>query len=212
MSSAQLRLSREVSVFGTDTDGKPFSQSARAFGMSGFEVTLEGLRSTLKVNDIVGIRHAGSKARFRVLWVGAAGTPRQGQVGLRAVDVDKDIWNIGSDKSVVPRKPSFAGRERRRYPRIPCQGVVTFRCEGTTIPNSGGLRVLSEGGCYIETLSAAPRFSHLDLTVNAEGLKLRAAGVVRDSQVGAGMGIAFLEMDPAYLNQLQEWVFQHSRQ
>ncbi len=212
MSSAQPRLSREVSIFGTDRDGKPFSQSARAFGMSGFEVTLEGLRITLKVNDIVGIRHAGQKARFRVLWVGAAGTPRQGQVGLQAVDVDKDIWNIGSDKSAVPRKPSFAGRERRRYPRVPCQGIVKFRCEGSTIPNSGKLQVLSEGGCYIETLSTAPRFSHLDLTVDAEGLELRAAGVVRDSQAGSGMGIAFREMDPAFLNRLQEWVFQHSRE
>ncbi len=80
------------------------------------------------------------------------------------------------------------------------------------MPTAGKLQVLSEGGCYIETLSTAPRFSHLDLTVNAEGLELRAAGVVRDSQAGCGMGIAFREMEPAYLNRLQEGVFQHSRQ
>ncbi len=213
MSSAQPTADREVSVFGTDVAGKPFSQTARAAVISGTEVTVEGVRSILKVNDIVGVRHAGQKARFRVMWVGAEGTPQQGQAGLRAVELEKDIFGPGAPGKSAPLAPlSFTGHERRRYPRIPCYGTARFRCEGTHIPSGGKLQVLSEGGCYIETLSTAPRFSHLDLTVNAEGLELRAVGVVRDSLAGCGMGIAFYEMAPAYLNRLQEWVFQHSRQ
>ncbi len=119
---------REVSVLGTDIAGKPFFQSARTVNISGFEVTLEGLRATLKLNDIVGVRHGGRKARFRVMWVGAQGTPQQGQVGLRSVEPEKDIFALEVSAQSAPQPPqSFAGRERRRYPRIPCYGSVKFR-------------------------------------------------------------------------------------
>lgn len=204
---------REVTVLGTDIGGKPFFQPAWTVHISGPEVTLEGLRTTLKVNDTVAVRHAGQKARFRVMWVGATGTPQQGQVGLRSLEPEKDIFGVEAlGMPASPAPESLSGHERRRYPRVQCAGRVRFRCEGIITPTDGRLQVLSEGGCYIETLSTAPRFAHLDLTVNAEGLELRAAGVVRDSHAGCGMGIAFREMDPACLNRLQEWIFQHSRQ
>lgn len=206
----------QVSIFGTDVAGKPFSETVRLIAIAGFEITLEGLGCTLKVNDTVGLRHAGQKARFRVMWVGKQGTPQQGQVGLRTLEPDKDLLETFTktalQRSAAAPGGSFAGRERRRYSRIPCHGTVKFRYEGTEIPGAGNLQVLSEGGCFIETASTAPCFSHLDLIVNAEGLELQAAGVVRDSQAGCGMGIAFREINPAHLNRLQEWVFQHCRQ
>ncbi len=212
MTSENSAAPRDVSVFGTDVTGRPFFQSARALCISRFEVTILGLQRTLEVNSVIGVRYGTQKARFRVMWVGAEGTPQQGQIGLRAVEPEKDIFWLEVERRSAPlAAPSFAGRERRRYPRIPCHGSVKFRCEGTITPTAGELQVLSEGGCYIETLSTAPRFSHLDLTVNADGLELRATGVVRDSQAGCRMGIAFREMEPAYLCRLQDWVFQHSR-
>ncbi len=216
MTSARPAAGREISVFGTDTAGKVFFQTARAVSINGFEVTVEGVQHKLEVNDIVGVRHAGQKGRFQVVWVGRDGTPQQGQVGLRALELHKDIWATSAPSpSRMPAplsKPSLAGRERRRYPRISCRGSVTFRREGGAGQETGALQVLGEGGCYVETATAAPCFSHLDLFVNAEGLELRALGEVRDSRAGLGMGIAFGEMNPAYLSRLQEWVFQHSRE
>ncbi len=206
----------EVSVFGTDVAGKVFSETARLIGIAGLEVTLEGLSRTLKVDDTVGLRQAGQKARFRVMWVAEQGTPQQGQVRLRTLEPEKGLWETLT--RTVPQRPaaaagaSIAGHERRRYPRIPCWGNVSFRCEGTMLPNAGKLKVLGEGGCYIETGSTAPRFSHLDLILNAEGLELQVVGVVRDTEAGCGMGVAFREMNPACLDRLQQWVFRHSTQ
>ncbi len=80
------------------------------------------------------------------------------------------------------------------------------------LPNAGKLQVLSEAGCYIETGSTAPCFSHLDLILDAEGLELHVAGVVRDTEAGCGMGVAFREMNPACLDRLQQWVSRHSAQ
>ena len=212
MTSAKSAAGREVSVFGTDTTGKAFFQSARAISISGFEVAVEGLQCTLDVNNIVGLRHAGQKARFQVVWVGREGTPEQGQVGLRALEIEKDIWaaEVPAPQPALLPHPSVAGRERRRYPRIWCQGQVEFRRKGADTPTLGKLQVLGEGGCYIQTLTTAPYLSDLDLVVNAEDLKLRVSGVVRDSQAGFGMGVAFSEMNPAYLARLQQWVSRHS--
>jgi hypothetical protein len=212
MTSAKSGAGREVSVFGTDAQGKPFFQAARVVSIDGFEVTVEGVQRRLDVTDVVGLRHAGQKARFQVVWVGREGTPQQEQVGLRALEMEKDIWAA----EVLPRQPallphpSVAGHERRHYPRIWCQGRVEFCRKGADSPTRGNLQVLGEGGCYIQTLTAAPYLSEVDLVVNADGLELRAPGVVRDSQAGVGMGVAFGEVNPAQRARLQEWISQHS--
>lgn len=203
---------REVSVFGTDSSGKPFFQTARAVSISGFEVTLEGLERTIGVNDVIGVRHAGQKGRFLVVWIGKQGTPEQGQIGLRALELEKDIWAVeASSRAAAPQShPAIAGRERRRYPRIWCQGRVEFRRKGAEDPILGRLQVLGEGGCYIQTLTTAPCLAELDVRVNAEGLELRAPAVVRDSRAGFGMGVEFGHIHPNHLARLQEWVLRHS--
>jgi hypothetical protein len=213
MTSARSGAGREVSVFGTDATGKPFFQTARVVSLDGFEVTLEGIQRKLAVTDVVGVRHAGQKARFQVVWVGAEGTPQQGQVGVRALEIEKDIWAVEApSRSPAPAThPSVSGPERRRYPRIWCQGRVQFRPKGAESPILGNLQILGEGGCYVETLTAPPYLSEVDLIVSANGLELRAPAVVRDSKAGVGMGVAFGEIDPAQLGQLQRWISQHSR-
>ena len=213
MASAKSGAGREVSVFGTDAVGKPFFQTARTVSIDGFEVTVEGVQRRLDVSDVVGLRHAGQKARFQVAWVGREGTPQQGQIGLRALELEKDIWpaEVRPTQPALLPHPAVSGRERRRYPRVWCQGRVQVRPKGADSPTLGNLQVLGEGGCYIQTLTAAPCLSEVDLLVSANDLELRAPAVVRDSQPGFGMGVAFGEIDPAQLARLQEWVSQHSR-
>lgn len=212
MPSTQEAKGREISIFGTDASGKPFFQTARIVGIDGFEIAVEGVGCTLDINNIVGLRHAGQKARFQVVWVGQQGTPQKGQVGLRALEPGKNILGTLGETSPVPAPSrSFAGPDRRRHPRIPCHGSVKFRRELGGDLDAGTLQCLSETGCYVETAATAPCSSSLDLIVNAEGLELRSVGLVRASDPG-GMGIAFGAMNPAYRARLQEWVFQHSRE
>lgn len=201
----------QVSVFGTDSLGKPFFQTARAVNISGFEVTIEGLDRTLDVNDVVGLRHAGQKARFQVAWIGRQGTPEQGQIGLRALELDKDLFGPAARSQQPLRShPDVAGHERRRYPRVCCSGRVEFRRRSGEDPILGRLQVLGEGGCYIETLTAAPYLTVLDLHVTADDLELRAPGVVRDFEPGMGMGVEFGEISPAHRARLQHWLSHRS--
>ena len=212
MASAGTELGREVSIFGTDASGKPFFETVHAIKFDGADVAVQGLQRTLRVKDIVGLRHGGEKGRFEVTWVGSENTPEQGQLRLRNLEPFKNIFApVIQAQPFLTVKPSLEQHERRRQPRIACRGTVTFRREGTTAQDSGILQDLSEGGCYIETVSTAPALSHVDLTVNAPGLQLRAVGEVQASHPGMGMGIAFADMASAYRARLHEWVTQHSR-
>lgn len=205
-------LARAVSVFGSDATGKPFFQAARVVSIDGFEITVEGVPQRLEVDDTVGVRYGEAKARFQVAWVGHAGTPQEGQVGLRALDLQKDIFAQGAPSAPLPGQVARSdGRERRRQPRIVCHGKVEFHREGASRAESGALRLLSEGGCYIETKAPAPPPSRLDLTMVVDGLELRAAGEVRAVDQGFGMGIAFDEISPAHRARLREWAVQHCK-
>lgn len=207
MASAKSAGQREVSVFGTDASGRPFNQPARVVSLDGLEVAIEGLERKLDVNNIVGLRHGGQKARFRVVWIGHKDTPQHGQVGLRAVETEKDIF-AGADLA----GPGTAGRERRRYPRVQCHGDVKFRREGSEATLSGALTLLSEGGCYIQSATTFPQFAHLDLSMKVEGMELQSVGEVRLLEPGSGMGIAFVEMNRAQRIRLHEWVSHHCKQ
>ncbi len=203
-------VAQPVSVFGSDASGKPFFQAVRVVSIDGFEVTVAGVQRTLEVNDVVGVRHGEAKARFQVAWVGRAGTPQQGQVGLRALELQKDIFGQAV-QGPVPGQTRTDDRERRRQPRIACHGTVQFHRQGASETESGALRLLSEGGCYIETKTPVPPPSRLDLTMMVDGLELRAAGEVRAADQGFGMGVAFDEMNPAHRTRLRRWTVQHCK-
>jgi hypothetical protein len=184
---------------------------AHVVRIDGFEVTVEGVQQRLDVTDVVGLRHGGQKARFQVAWVGHEGTAQQGQIGLRALELQKDIFGVAIQPEPAPARSSSVGSERRSHPRISCQGSVKFRREGADTPDSGALKLLSEGGCYIETAATAPPFSHLDLIMFVDGVELQATGKVLATNPGFGMGIEFAAMNPAYRARLHEWTAQHCK-
>ncbi len=212
----QKSAAGEVSVFGTDASGKAFFQAARVVSIDGFEVTVEGVQPRLDVSNVGGLRHAGQKARYRVVWVGRDGTPQQGQVGLRGMEPDKDIfalgtYTLGTAAYTAPNLPKIpaTGNERRRYPRITCRGDAKFHVKGAGVTDSGILKFLSESGCYIETVATPPPSSHLDLALKVDGLEICMPGEVRGLQPGFGMGIAFGAMSPVQQAGLHDWVSRH---
>ncbi len=211
MPSANLFSPQEVSIFGTDASGKPFFHAARVISIDGFEVTLDGVQRPLEINDIVGLLHQGQRARFQVVGVGYKESPQKGQVTLRALELQKNLFGVSG--SAAPGQDSTlpVGRERRQHARISCHGTVVFRREDTDLSDAGALRLLSEGGCYIKTAATAPPLSRLDLAMSVEGLELRTQGQVQASQPGFGMGIAFGEMNPASRARLHHWTTQRCK-
>ena len=214
-------VGREVSLFGTDAAGKPFSDAAYAVSINGSEMTIEGMKCALRTNLLVGIGYAGQEGLFRVAWIGSEGSPQQGRVGLRELQPEKKVLRsmtttlaldrLAGNTTLVlqaERNPA-AAPDRRRYPRIQCHGDVLFRLDGAETFDSGVLKYLSEDGCYIATTATPPPSSQVIFSVKVEDLEVEAIGQVHGLQPGFGMGLAFREMSPDQRALLQQWVSRH---
>src|SRR5882672_10053755 len=55
---------------------------------------LGGLRYMLEPGEIVELQRGVSKAKFRVVWMGAPGSAMEGQAGVRSLEPGKVIWNV----------------------------------------------------------------------------------------------------------------------
>ncbi len=83
-----------VWVFGSDPNGNPFSQTAYSVDVSRSGARLEGVGFLTAPGLTVDVKRGWKKARFRVVWVGEVGTTCAGQVGIRCLEPEKNIWGI----------------------------------------------------------------------------------------------------------------------
>lgn len=104
-----LRL--PATVWGTDGGGKPFVERAHTVDISSMGARLEGLTHAVLPGAVLGVQHGAAAARFRVLWVGEPGSARAGQVGVRCVEVGKNVKKsllyVNGHDSQTPVRCSF---------------------------------------------------------------------------------------------------------
>ena len=104
-----------VRIFGTDSEGKIFSEKVLTANVSKQGVQLTGVQAQPKIDEIIGLTYGTTKSHFRVKWVGQRGTPQAGQVGLLNLSPEKTFWDFplpspAMDNSVLNT------RDRRAYP------------------------------------------------------------------------------------------------
>lgn len=83
-----------VQIWGVDANSRPFTQSASVRTISGRGATLQGVRAQLKTGDLVDVQYQGTKAQFRIVWLGKPGTEMQGEVGVENLSKDVLLWDI----------------------------------------------------------------------------------------------------------------------
>lgn len=81
-----------VNIHGADSLGQPFSQTASVLDVSESGVRLEGALVLSRAGQTVVLEYNGSKARFRVVWLGAGALA--GQAGLMTLEPEKPIFNL----------------------------------------------------------------------------------------------------------------------
>jgi DNA-binding response OmpR family regulator len=74
-------------VSGLDRGGRAFIQSAKTLDISTEGARITGLNCQLDPGSILSIQLGNRKARFEVLWIGAPGTPREGEIGLKCIEI-----------------------------------------------------------------------------------------------------------------------------
>jgi hypothetical protein len=88
----RLTVPIAVRLWGLDSNGKVFSQNAKTLDIATNGARLFGVTAALERGFIVGLQCGNMRARFMVVWVGEQGSPREGQIGLRAAE--NGIWSV----------------------------------------------------------------------------------------------------------------------
>jgi hypothetical protein len=65
---------------------------------------------------------------------------------------------------------------------------------------------LNKGGCYLDMLSPLPIGSKVRVHIRTDVAELTCTALVRDSQPGLGMGVAFTDLDDARKALIESWV------
>ncbi len=78
-------------VSGLDRRGRAFIESARTLDISTAGARITGLNTQLDPGSVLSIQLGNRKARFEVLWIGAAGTSREGEIGLKCIEIGTQV-------------------------------------------------------------------------------------------------------------------------
>jgi hypothetical protein len=100
---------------------------------------------------------------------------------------------------MLPQKPN-----RRRFPRVLLPGHVNLRCQGEGF--RGRLRVLGEGGMFIDTIHPLPDGTEAEVTILADGEPIHVRCVSRDHDPGCGMGVEFLRLCEVERDRIRELI------
>jgi hypothetical protein len=77
-----------------DANSRPFTQPASLRTISGRGATLQGVHVQLKPGCTLDLQYQGTKAQFRVVWMGKPGTEMQGEVGVENLTADTSLWDV----------------------------------------------------------------------------------------------------------------------
>jgi PilZ domain len=205
-----------VKVFGSDTEGNPFNQTAYAWDVSRWGARVDGIQCLRKPGQLVDLQYKGQTGSFIVVWMGKPGSKEHGHVGLKNLVPERNIFGVAGtaacpDSYASPEKvhhmQAIAAEElsnapdasvvlktkqnRRQYTCHHCVGTVEFRVPGSKTSMSGTLTDLSLGGCYIKAPATCPKGTILELVLEVGKTRVHAQGRVAIVNPTTGMGIEF---------------------
>jgi PilZ domain-containing protein len=83
-----------IRIWGMDTSGRPFSVNTKTVDITHSGARVGGFTTPINRGDMVGVQCGNEKARFKVIWVGANGGPREAQIGVHCAEPGKYIWGV----------------------------------------------------------------------------------------------------------------------
>ena len=196
-----------VRVFGTDLDGRPFSENVSTLNVSSRGAKLAGLQAKIKTGEVIAMAYGAQKSRFAVRWVGSAGAATEGQLGLENVSPEKPFWDFplpapGMDEYGRHSK----GAERRKYVRLKCLISVELYPDGESAKIWGKAVDVSVGGCFVEMSIPLREGTKLKIVLWVKDEKLQAKATVVSSRPGFGVGIQFQEISPEDAQRLKQFL------
>ena len=195
----RLTASLPVRVWGTDCLGKPFVELIHSVDISRGGARLAGISVLLNVEDVVAMQHKEVQARAKVVWVGRPDSSRDKEIGVRFVEVDKDLFGVGhGDEDYIDKyrektklDAPKARKESRKQKRHSLQGGVLMKTLGNSDGSKAALADMSRLGCYLSTLTPLPVNTSVELELDTGDHKIGMGGVVRTCHPHVGMAVQF---------------------
>ena len=192
-----------VRIFGTDRGGKVFSENVTAADVSQNGVRVTGVQARPKEDEIIGVTYGKNKVHFRVKWVGEAGSPKEGELGLLNLTPEKPFWDFPVPSGIMDNfRPS---QERRQSTRVKCSVSAELHPAGQAVI-WGKASDLSMGGCFVEMPIPLPVKTKLDVALWLGETKLRLQGEVATAAPGFGVGVRFSQLSQATQDCLRQHI------
>ncbi len=196
-----------VRIFGTDLNGKPFSENVATLNISSRGAKLVGLQARIKPGEVIGMAYGSQKSRFAVRWTGTPGSPSEGQIGLENVSPEKPFWDFPLPAPGIDEYGRHSkGSERRKSTRLKCVNSIELYPEGESAKIWGKAVELSMGGCFVEMSMPLKEGIKLKIILWIKEEKLQAKGKVVSSRPGFGIGIQFNEITPEDSARLKQFL------
>jgi hypothetical protein len=185
-----------IRLWGMDANGRPFIEASKTVNVSRSGARLSGIPTKLVVGDVIGLKCSHKKYRFRVMWIGMAGSSEVGNVGLQSLDsgqwICEDLKLPAGDIDIYARPPED---ERRLIKRVRCFLSAEVVCDGGGLKTLAFVRDLSLSGCYVAMSFPFPVESKVSIAMWLDDkAKIWTDGIVISSHSGIGMGVKFVDM------------------
>ena len=194
-----------VRVFGTDCDGKPFSENLTTVDVSSHGAKLRGLKAKLQLEEIIGLTYSKNKGHFRVKWIGTPGTVTEGVMGLVNLNPAKPLWDFPVPQLEAETPDIRPNGERRRWPRVKCSVSVELHTQGQAVMWAKASD-LSQGGCFIEMAIPLQNGTGFDIALWLGEAKLHLQGQVVSVQPGFGNGVRFMGLTSEHQEHLRRFI------
>jgi len=185
-----------VRIFGTDAQGRPFSENVSTVNISRQGALVSGVLAQVSLGEIVGLTYGKAKGRFRVTWLGKQGTAEQGRVGLQSFPPENCIWDMPLPQAGVDQYGRTEVSERRQHERMKCMVSAELRPDDQVAPIWCKVGDISVGGCYIEMPIPLAKGTRVKIGIWIQENKLWAEGKVVNSRPGFGFGVQFTKLSP----------------
>lgn len=195
----------QVRIFGTDKQGRIFSEKAETVDVSRSGAKLAGIKAEVQVDEIIGLTHGGNKVHFRVKWVGQRGTPSEGQVGVLNLSPERPLWDQQLPAGITDNFRAESKGERRKSRRVRCDVPIELRPQGEA-NMWGKTSDISIGGCFIEMPIPLKPGAKFEIALWIGDKKIRLKGEVVTSAPGFGIGVRFLDVSPQDLALLEKHI------
>lgn len=196
-----------VRIFGTDVEGRPFSENVTTLNISSRGAKLAGMQAKIRAGEVIGMAYGPQKSRFAVKWVGRPGSPTEGQLGLENVSPEKPFWDFPLPGPGVDEYGRHSRRsERRQHTRLKCMNSVELYPEGESAKIWGKAIDLSLGGCFVEMPMPLREGTKLKMILWIKEEKLQAKAIVASSRPGFGIGVQFSEISPEDTARLKQFL------